>query len=170
MGGLFNLIKNLFSGIFSFLGGLLGGKKSANKLESAPKTRKSAGYFLEWDGASGTDSSTQPVQEESPVPAAVVEKAAPVNSESASKPVEKKSSKRSEQLAAAKNGASSDAPIAPVTQEAQPALVASTPSESTSAEFATKYLVPTSNGSRRRPGANMNSYLDMARNIKTPEN
>ena len=47
MGGLIKLIKNLFSGIFSFLGGLVGGKKSI--AGSAPKTKKSSGYFLELD-------------------------------------------------------------------------------------------------------------------------
>ncbi|HLP87214.1 MAG TPA: hypothetical protein VK184_01235 [Nostocaceae cyanobacterium] len=34
--------------------------------------------------------------------------------------------------------------------------------------FATKYLIPSATTSgRRRPGANMNNFLDMAKNIKT---
>lgn len=34
--------------------------------------------------------------------------------------------------------------------------------------FAPKYLIPKNNGMRRRPGANMNSFLDMASKIKSP--
>jgi hypothetical protein len=48
-----------------------------------------------------------------------------------------------------------------------PAATTKPPAETT---FAPKYLIPsaaTSNG-RRRPGANMNAYLDMARQVKTP--
>ncbi|BAZ84560.1 hypothetical protein [Dolichospermum compactum] len=37
----------------------------------------------------------------------------------------------------------------------------------TEANFATKYLIPT-NSPRRRPGVNMNVFLDMARQVKTP--
>ena len=42
------------------------------------------------------------------------------------------------------------------------------PTETT---FAPKYLAPstTSSNGRRRPGANMSAYLDMARQIKTPK-
>ncbi|AFZ60906.1 hypothetical protein H6G54_22760 [Anabaena cylindrica FACHB-243] len=42
---------------------------------------------------------------------------------------------------------------------------AKVPDETT---FAPKYLVPSSSNGRRRPGANMNTYLDMARQVKTP--
>ncbi|URD50015.1 hypothetical protein [Chroococcidiopsis sp. CCNUC1] len=34
--------------------------------------------------------------------------------------------------------------------------------------FAPNYLMPSASNSRRRPGANMNSFLDMARQVKTP--
>lgn len=34
--------------------------------------------------------------------------------------------------------------------------------------FAPKYLIPKDNNIRRRPGANMNSFLDMASQVKTP--
>ncbi len=34
--------------------------------------------------------------------------------------------------------------------------------------FAPKYLIPTNDGMRRRPGANMNSFLDMAGKVKAP--
>lgn len=38
----------------------------------------------------------------------------------------------------------------------------------TETTFAPKYLVPTSTNGRRRPGPNMNTFLDMARQVKTP--
>ncbi|MBF2009421.1 MAG: hypothetical protein IGS49_29345 [Chlorogloeopsis fritschii C42_A2020_084] len=44
-------------------------------------------------------------------------------------------------------------------------VVKSQPKETT---FAPKYLVPNSTNGRRRPGANMNSFLEMARQVKTP--
>ncbi len=34
--------------------------------------------------------------------------------------------------------------------------------------FAPKYLIPKNDNMRRRPGANMNSFLDMARQVKIP--
>ena len=34
--------------------------------------------------------------------------------------------------------------------------------------FAPKYLIPTSTNGRRRPGPNMSTFLDMARQVKTP--
>jgi hypothetical protein len=56
-----------------------------------------------------------------------------------------------------------EAAIAPAAK-AEPAK-APVPTETT---FAPKYLVPSSSNGRRRPGANMNAYLDMARQVKTP--
>jgi hypothetical protein len=54
-------------------------------------------------------------------------------------------------------------PIAPVAAKAEPVKI-SAPTET---NFATKYLIP-KNTPRRRPGVNMNSFLDMARQVKTP--
>lgn len=55
------------------------------------------------------------------------------------------------------------APAAPVAAKAEPVKI-SVPTET---NFATKYLIP-QNTPRRRPGVNMNSFLDMARQVKTP--
>ncbi|MDB9473759.1 hypothetical protein [Dolichospermum circinale] len=55
------------------------------------------------------------------------------------------------------------APVAPVAAKAEPVKI-SVPTET---NFATKYLIP-QNTPRRRPGVNMNSFLDMARQVKTP--
>lgn len=49
--------------------------------------------------------------------------------------------------------------------KSEPAKAPAAPTETT---FAPKYLIPTSSGGRRRPGANMNSFLDMARQVKVP--
>ncbi|BAZ05861.1 hypothetical protein [Calothrix sp. NIES-3974] len=45
-----------------------------------------------------------------------------------------------------------------------------TPPEPQEKNFATKYLTTTNTMSRRRPGANMNSFLEMARQVKVPIN
>ncbi|KST62955.1 hypothetical protein [Mastigocoleus testarum] len=42
------------------------------------------------------------------------------------------------------------------------------PQEPVETNFSTKYLMPNSTNGRRRPGANMNSFLEMARTVKTP--
>lgn len=57
--------------------------------------------------------------------------------------------------------------------KAEPAKPAKAPAASTNGQkptettFAPKYLVPTASNSRRRPGANMSNFLDMARQVKT---
>jgi hypothetical protein len=45
---------------------------------------------------------------------------------------------------------------------------AAKPAAPAETNFATKYLITPSSGVRRRPGANMNSFLDMARQVKVP--
>ncbi|MBV6625716.1 MAG: hypothetical protein KI793_22775 [Rivularia sp. (in: Bacteria)] len=42
------------------------------------------------------------------------------------------------------------------------------PEEDKETLFAPKYLIPKNDNVRRRPGANMNSFLDMASKVKTP--
>jgi hypothetical protein len=48
------------------------------------------------------------------------------------------------------------------------AAVAKKPEVATEKNFATKYLLTNGSNSRRRPGANMNAFLEMARTAKTP--
>jgi hypothetical protein len=55
------------------------------------------------------------------------------------------------------------APVAAKATKAEPVKI-SVPTET---NFATKYLIP-KNTPRRRPGVNMNSFLDMASQMKTP--
>lgn len=55
------------------------------------------------------------------------------------------------------------------TAEAAPAPAAPKPAAPpTEKNFATKYLVQTNTMSRRRPGANMSGFLEMARQAKVP--
>ena len=158
MGGLIKLIKNLFSGILSFLNGLVGSKKSID----APKTRKSPGYFLELhEDEIPKAAISKPTAEVISTPAVV---AASNETTLASK---KESSKQSDLLETAINDRNGSGSLSVAEKAPAPAAVAVVPKPEASVEFATKYLVPTSNGSRRRPGANMNSYLDMARDMKS---
>lgn len=55
------------------------------------------------------------------------------------------------------------------TPAVEPASIANTaPAESTITNFATDYLIqPSSISSRRRPGANMKQFMDMARQVET---
>jgi len=55
------------------------------------------------------------------------------------------------------------APVAAKVTKTEPVKIA-VPTET---NFATKYLIPTNNP-RRRPGVNMSTFLDMARQVKTP--
>jgi hypothetical protein len=139
MGGLVNLIKNLFSGIFSFIGGLLGSKKS------------NGGYYLELSEAEAGKSI--PAKAES---TAVAAKSAKAESTAvAAKPA---SPEPTVVDVAATNGSKPTAPATPASSS-QPA-----------ANSINDYLTPLSMGSRRRPGANMNSFLEMARGMKSANN
>jgi hypothetical protein len=156
MSGLINVIKSLVGGIFGFIGGLFGGKKGN-------------GYFMELDEAK-----VAPAKTITPAPAAstapVAEQPMTVAKEDvAQAPTPAKAATRKEKLAAL--AASTDpsaaptaapAPVAAATPKAAPTAVANPIAE---ANFATKYLIPANNGTRRRPGANMSSYLDMARKM-----
>jgi phage protein D len=144
MSGLFNFIKGLFAGIFAFFGGLFGGKKASESttLEAATKsaTRKNSAYFLELDEAKGggtVEPKTSVQTVEKPQPAA----AAPAKAAPAVQTVEPV---KQPQPVSASNGAVQ----APAT-------------------FAPDSLLSLSatNG-RRRPGANMNYFLNMARQTK----
>ncbi len=140
MSGLINFIKGIFSAIF----GIFGGKK-----EGAAKAKKSKGYFLELDDAKGVEAPAQP--------AAAAATPAPATASQASP--------RQEKRAALANAAQAQAAPAPAPAAPAPAPAPKKPVP-TEVNFATKYLVPANTGGRRRPGANMTSYLSMARQVK----
>ena len=51
---------------------------------------------------------------------------------------------------------------------AKEAVTTDKPEDNKETLFAPKYLIPKNDNMRRRPGANMNSFLDMASQVKTP--
>ncbi|MEL6459495.1 MAG: hypothetical protein AAFQ91_14720 [Cyanobacteria bacterium J06621_15] len=53
---------------------------------------------------------------------------------------------------------------------AKEAVTTDKPEDNKETLFAPKYLIPKNDNMRRRPGANMGSFLDMASKVKTPIN
>ncbi len=53
---------------------------------------------------------------------------------------------------------------------AKEAVTTDKPEDNKETLFAPKYLIPKNDNMRRRPGANMSSFLDMASQVKTPVN
>ncbi|MEA5524897.1 hypothetical protein [Nodularia spumigena] len=144
---MFGFIKKLITGILGFITGLLPGKKGN-------------GYYLELD---------EPASEKAP--ATTVNGTKATATEAAASPADAPAAKsnaptakKADKVEPSKNG---KAP------QAEPATVPAATSNGTKTvpaetTFAPKYLAPSgSSSSRRRPGANMSSYLDMASKMKT---
>lgn len=143
---MFGFIKKLIAGILGFIAGLLPGKK------------KDGGYYLQLDESGA---------EVTPTPAA--RPAATSNGTKATTKASEPATKPAPAAKAAKVEASKNGKAAP-TETAKAPVAVATKKEPTETTFAPKYLAPsasTSNG-RRRPGANMSSFLDMANQVKTP--
>ncbi len=162
-------IKKLISGIVNFIVGLFGGKKGSD-------------YYLELKEdtnednlASNVKTAVQIVTSSTPE---VVE-TAKTNTEKAvetvtskiqevaetAKTKKKKAAKKVAETAPVVTNGKKDPAITTTTITKAKAPIAEKPQETT---FAPDYLVPTSSNGRRRPGANMSSFLDMARQVKTP--
>jgi hypothetical protein len=175
---MFGFIKKLFGGIFAFLGGLIGGKKAQGeasdtpKIEPKAKAKKSNGYYLELDETGNTKlevtalkseavKAVVAVAEKKPEPIAVVA--------SADSPAKVEAAAPEKKLKTAKAKAPAEAENGKVKVEAQANPPAETNGKaSEQVTFAPNYLMPTTSSSRRRPGPNMNTFLDMARQAKTP--
>jgi outer membrane biosynthesis protein TonB len=116
--------------------------------------KKNNGFYMELK-----EDAAQPAEAPAPAPAPEAKTPAPA-AEPAKAPAKEKKAK----AAKAEKAKAASAP-APVPAPAKPQPPAET-------NFATKYLVPSVSGSngRRRPGPSMNSYLDMARQAKVPNN
>jgi hypothetical protein len=188
-------IKKLFSGILSFFVGLFAGKKSDPKLAaSSAKGKKSKGYFMELnEDEQQPVNGTQPIKAEfnkavdktKELVAAATKSVGSEPAKAKAEPAKAKAEPAKASVATAnnqpaKNEATANNPAAKVelvqTAEgvkAEPAkpTKASAASAKTQTEttFAPKYLAPSaSTNGRRRPGPNMNTFLDMARQVKTP--
>lgn len=184
-------IKKLFSGLLSFLFGLLAGKKSEEKLAaSSTKSRKSKGFFLELNESeeqqpTGNDNQTtkaEPAKKTELVAAtksalAAVAKSVKSDTSANNQPAKAEASANNQPAKAKADNSANNQPekkveLVQTAQGVRPAKASAasvnnqTPTETT---FAPKYLTPSaSSNGRRRPGPNMNSFLDMARQVKTP--
>ena len=157
-----SFIKNLISGIQNFFVGLLGGKKS--------------GYYVE------LKEDAEAALDEAKSAASNAKKAV----ESAASNTKKSVESATETVPAGSNGKKSAAATvkarpaevelvqtakgvkAQPAKKAKASLASATPDQPKETTFAPKYLLPTNSNDRRRPGANMSSFLDMARQVKTP--
>ncbi|MBW4454265.1 MAG: hypothetical protein KME55_17025 [Nostoc indistinguendum CM1-VF10] len=167
-----DFIKNLISGILSFVTGLLRGKKSN-------------GYFLELDeakdAAKEVASNAKKVAETVSSNAKKVTGTAAPEAPEASKPTSLNGTKTAAAKTKekpAKNPKPADVTLVQTAEglkvepgkKAKAAAAKVLKEEPKETTFAPKYLAPsaTSSNGRRRPGANMSAYLDMARQVKTP--
>ena len=151
---MFGFIKKLITGILGFITGLLPGKKGN-------------GYYLELDEPASEKAPAAKPQAPEVSPAATVNGTKAAASVAVDAPTTKKNAPTTtaSQVESSKNGKAPKAEPA-----AAPAATSNgTKTPVTETTFAPKYLIPSASSSndRRRPGANMNSFLDMARQVKT---
>jgi hypothetical protein len=186
MSGFIKTIRNLLGDILSFFVGLFGGKKSQENQPSIKagenqtpgtakeipgkvtgKSRRRSGYFMELDEAE----ETKPVNGHKPAHAEAAKAPQPV---AAVQPAKAQPAKTPEPAAAASAASKVELVQTAKGVKAEPVKSKPAPAASTNGQnqtettFAPKYLVPSSSNSRRRPGPNMNPFLDMARQVKTP--
>jgi hypothetical protein len=142
-------------GILGKVSGLLPGKKNG-------------GYYLQLDESgevvapeSNIKAAAAPAKVEAAAPAKV-EDAAPAKVEAKGNGKTSKKTSVKDSKKAKKEEAVAAAP-APVAAAKKPEPPAET-------NFATKYLISTDSMARRRPGANMGAFMDMATQVKTPTN
>lgn len=170
---MFGFIKKLFGGIFGFFGGLFGSKKSQDNQSGAPKPRKASGYYLQLDEAEENQPVATP-QKASSQPAAQEKKPEPASSAATATAAPAQPAKVEPAKAEAKKPEPAKAEAKKPEAASSPAPAASTngkvPQPQAEQTFAPKYLNPASatSNTRRRPGPSLNNFLDMARQVKTP--
>ncbi|NDJ17569.1 hypothetical protein GS601_09745 [Myxacorys almedinensis A] len=170
-----NLIKKLFSGILSFIGGLLGGKKNggyymeADESKSVPPSRNAEDEPVnEKVAAMANGAKTELTNKVEAAKASVSEAASSAKTsvaKSASSAKDSIQAAGSEATSAKAEPAKKDATSGNGSQPDAPANVALNMPKPT-VSFATEYLTPKSTSARRRPGANMRSFIEMAKTVK----
>jgi hypothetical protein len=182
------IIKKLISGIVSFLSGivnfiigLFGGKQESFYLELKEETEsklddvkqaalnakksveKTASKVVE----TTTTNTTKAVEAVTTTVTTNTQKAAEAIAETA--PAATNGKKKSPKAKSAK-AKSADVDLVQTAKglKIEPATTKAKVPEQPKQTFAPDYLLPTNSNGRRRPGANMNSFLDMARQVKTP--
>lgn len=189
-------LKKLLTGVLSFFVGLFAGKKAQADKQISPasaKPKKRSGYFMELDESEDNKFVTEPVaavkQAMEKTKNATVEAAKQVaDTVKTSEPVaaakqtaEKvKTSEPAPKVAATAEPVAAKKSKVELVQTAEglkaepakpskPVAASSNGQNKTETTFAPKYLNPaTSSSSRRRPGANMSNFLDMANQVKSP--
>ncbi|MBH8561977.1 hypothetical protein I8748_07290 [Nostoc sp. CENA67] len=165
-GSIKKLITSLISGIVGFITGLLPGKK------------KGGGYYLELDEAkdakpveaakevaANAKKAVETVVSEAPAPS---QPASLNGTKTAAAKTKAKTSKKTKPADVQLVQTAEGLKVEPdKNAKAAAKAVKEEPKETT---FAPTYLAPTGSGSngRRRPGANMSAYLELARQVKTP--
>jgi hypothetical protein len=161
---MFRLFQNLIRGTLGLLGGILNGVLGVVGLK--PKKTE---YFMEYKGDQGSESNSGQQQsgiQPSPSPANLPSPSVETQSTNAEKGSTRKTKARRAE----------PKPEVPVAVGVAETVMVPTPAPQTlnlptsSVTFAPTYLNPAANnnGDRRRPGANMGSFLNMARQAKRP--
>lgn len=152
----------------------IGGKKSNSDGSTAPKVKKTQGYFLELDETGSTKSAAPAKQPEAPKaqPAAEVKptEAAPTAPAAVTAEAPKAETKPEVKKPEAKKApAAAEKTVKIEAQPNPPAPAASNGKVEPQAEltFAPNYLLPKPTNTRRRPGPSMDMFRDMARQVKT---
>ncbi|MBN3889445.1 MULTISPECIES: hypothetical protein [unclassified Nostoc] len=186
-----DFIKKLISGIQGFLGGILGfitgllpGKKKSNgyflELDEAKDAAKDAAKEVASSAKKVADTVTSTVASNAKKVAETITSEAPTSSKPDSlNGTKTAATKTKAKEKSAKNPKPADVQLVQTAEglkiepgkKAKAAAAKVLKEEPTETTFAPKYLAPstTSSNGRRRPGANMSAYLDMARQIKTPK-
>ncbi|WP_375510774.1 hypothetical protein [uncultured Nostoc sp.] len=184
-----DFIKKLISGILGFITGLLPGKKKSNgyflELDEAKDAAKDAAKEVASNAKKVAETVAETVVSNAKKVTATVTSEASEASEApeASKPASLNGRKTAAAKGKAKEKSAKNPKPADVTlvqtaeglkvepgKNAKAAAAKVLKEEPKETTFAPKYLAPsaTSSNGRRRPGANMSAYLDMARQVKTP--
>lgn len=187
-------IQGFLGGILGFITGLLPGKKKSNgyflELDEAKDAAKDAAKEVASNAKKVAETVTSTVTSNAKKVAETISSEAPTPSKpdslngtktaaAKSKAKEKPAKEKSAKEKSAKNPKPADVQLVQTAEglkvepgkkekAAAAKVLKEQPTETT---FAPKYLAPstTSTNGRRRPGANMSAYLDMARQIRTPK-
>ncbi|MEH2077900.1 MAG: hypothetical protein V7K57_26470 [Nostoc sp.] len=178
-----DFIKKLISGILGFITGLLPGKKKSNgyflELDEAKDAAKDAAKEVASNAKKVADTVTSTVTSNVKKVAETITSEAPTSSKPDSLNGTKTAAAAKGKEKSAKNPKPADVTLVQTAEglkvepgkKAKAAAAKVLKEEPKETTFAPKYLAPsaTSSNGRRRPGANMSAYLDMARQIKTPK-
>ncbi|MBN3895250.1 MAG: hypothetical protein HWQ41_08290 [Nostoc sp. NOS(2021)] len=175
-------IQGFFGAILGFVTGLLPGKKKSNgyflELDEAKDAAKDAAKEVASNAKKVAETVTSTVASNAKKVAETITSEAPTPSKSDSLNGTKTAATKAKEKSA-KNPKPADVQLVQTAEglkvepgkNAKAAAAKVLKEQPTETTFAPKYLAPstTSSNGRRRPGANMSAYLDMARQVKKPK-